>query len=174
LDDTSAERINIDRTVIKDNLAKLLKSQDFGDKLIEALKIMQPKKQTGLVISEQEVDGLLYDGFVDDTDKTKMRAVRAAGTGDIANLNVDFSDERLKKLLPLYKARNFPKNLDSEEQDKWEEFKKHRLLDGGESSRAARYFKRIEDLGADASENSKNRFLLEELNLYGQSILPAA
>jgi exodeoxyribonuclease-1 len=175
LDKNSAERIKIDLSVIKANLTKLKKADDFGDKLTEALRLSQPKKQTGLVVSEQDVDGLLYDGFVNDSDKTKMRVVRASKPEELDS-TVDFKDERLKLLLPLYKARNFPKNLSGEEQEKWEDFRKHRLLDGGEKSRAALFFRRLTELGADTSQDaarsSQNHFLLEELNLYGQSILP--
>jgi exodeoxyribonuclease-1 len=175
LDENSAERIKIDLSIIKANLAKLKKTADFDSKLIQALKLAQPKKQTGLAVNNQDVDGLLYDGFVNDSDKTKMRVVRAAAPDEITG-SVDFADERLKLLLPLYKARNFPKNMSGEEQEKWEEFRKHRLLDGGEKSWAAKYFKRVSELGAelnaDASKNSQNQYLLEELNLYGQAILP--
>jgi exodeoxyribonuclease-1 len=62
--------------------------------------------------------------------KPKMRVVRAANPGELSS-TVEFIDERLKLLLPLYKARNFPKSLSGEEQEKWEEFRRHRLLDGG-------------------------------------------
>ncbi len=177
LDGKSAERIKIDTDSIKTNLTKLKKAVDFGDKLIEALSIAKPKVQTGLMTNEQEVDGLLYDGFVNDSDKTKMRLVRAAEPKEL-DKSIEFKDERLKLLLPLYKARNFPKSLDGEEQENWEEFRKHHLMDGGEKSRAAIFFRRLSELAeqgpADPGKNSQNQFLLEELNLYGQSILPFA
>jgi exodeoxyribonuclease-1 len=175
LDYDSAARIKIDMDIVKSNAAKLKNAKGFSEKLVEALSISKPRTQTGLVINEQEVDGLLYDNFVNDGDKTKMRVVRAANPEDITKA-VEFADERLKLLLPLYKARNFPKFLSGEEQERWEEFRKHRLLDGGEKSRAAKFFRRLSELGAvpapGAYESSQNHFLLEELNLYGQAILP--
>jgi exodeoxyribonuclease-1 len=175
LDKESAKRIKIDMEKVKANLAKLKRTTGFSENLIEALSISKPKAQAGLLINEQEVDGMLYDGFVKDADKTKMRVVRAAKPEDLTGA-ADFEDERLKHLLPLYKARNFPKSLSGEEQEKWEEFRRHRLLDGAEKSRAARFFQRLSELGADTpqnvSESSQRQFLLEELNLYGQAILP--
>jgi exodeoxyribonuclease-1 len=174
LDKSSAQRIKIDSNVIKTNFAKLKKAEGFEDKLIKALSIAKPKNQTGLIVNEQDVDGLLYDGFVSGADKTKMSVVRAASPEEITS-SVDFTDERLKLLLPLYKARNFPKALSGEEQEQWEEFRKHRLMDGAEKSRAAKFFQRLVELGAeipgDSSRSSENQFLLEELNLYGQAIL---
>jgi exodeoxyribonuclease-1 len=180
LDEEAAKRIKIDMNQIKENVAKLQKAKDFGKKLTEALEATQPKSQTAMMVSEQDVDGMLYDGFVSDIDKTKMRVVRAADAGGLANLRVDFADERLKVLLPLYKARNFPKSLSGEEQEHWEEFRKSRLLDGGEKSRAARYFKRLSELGlsiekgadAEGESSGQNQYLLEELNLYAQAIIP--
>jgi exodeoxyribonuclease-1 len=177
LDKKSAERIKIDAEVIKANLTKLKQAPAFSEKLVEALSISKPKTQPGLITNEQDVDGLLYEGFVNDSDKTKMRVVRSAKPEEILS-SVEFKDERLKLLLPLYKARNYPKNLSGEEQEKWEEFRKHRLLDGGEKSRTVLFFRRLSELAAqnpeDSSKNSQNHFLLEELNLYVQSILPFA
>jgi exodeoxyribonuclease-1 len=175
LDDKAAARIKIDRDKIKENLVKLQKAKDFNEKLQKALENSQRKSQATLMVGEQDVDAALYDGFVKDADKAKMRVVRAASAGELSEA-VEFEDGRLKVMLPLYKARNFPKSLSSSEQEHWEEFRKHRLLDGGEKSRAAKFFARLSELGAstspNASKNSQNQFLLEELNLYAQAILP--
>jgi exodeoxyribonuclease-1 len=175
LDKQSAERIKIDMEIIKSNLAKLQKAKGFSEKLVEALSISSPKSQAILVVNEQEVDGQLYDNFVNGEDKPKMRVVRAAKPEELSNA-VDFSDERLKLLLPLYKARNFPKSLNEEEQEQWEEFRKLRLLGGGDKSLASKFFHRISELGAQTSvsdvNTSQRQYILEELNLYGQAILP--
>jgi exodeoxyribonuclease-1 len=175
LDKDSAERIKIDLNIAEANVAKLKNNNKFREKLVEALSISKPKIQAGPMTNEQEVDGLLYDGFVNDDDKTKMRVVRAAKPDEL-DKSLDFKDDRLGLLLPLYKARNFPKSLSGEEQERWEEFRKHRLMDGGEKSRAAKFFRRLAELSAEnspgAGDSSQRHFLLEELNLYGQSVLP--
>jgi exodeoxyribonuclease-1 len=170
--DDAKERLRIDMAVIKENLSKLQKAKGFSARLLEALDATQQKSQSTLVVNEQEVDAMLYDGFISDADKTKTRVVRVAKANELSDLNLEFADERLKVLLPLYKARNFPKFLSGEEQEKWEEFRKHRLMDGGEKSWAARYFKRLNELSKSATVDSQNEYLLEELNLYGQSIMP--
>jgi exodeoxyribonuclease-1 len=173
LDAKSAVRLKIDSKNIDANLAKLQKAQDFGDRLIAALEINQPKRQTEAMVDQQKVDEQLYDGFVNDNDKTKMRVVRAADANGLADLQLDFADERLKLLLPLYKARNYPKSLNPDEQQLWEEFRKHKLLDGGDTSRAANFFKRLGELEKQTGLAAEQRYLLEELNLYGQSLVPA-
>lgn len=172
LDKDSLQRLKLDKKAVADNLKKLRSAEDFADKLAAAVDMMQPTRPARLIADETEVDSLLYDGFVNDADKTKMSVVRAADENKLADLHLDFADERLKLLLPLYKARNFPKSLNAEEMEWWEKFKARKLLDGGQASRAARYFKRIEELMGARGTTAEQRYLLEELNLYGQSAIP--
>ena len=174
LDDASAARLQLDREVIDRNLKKLQTAKNFGKNLAAASETIYPKRQPELVIDEQQVDGQLYDGFVNGVDKTKMSVVRAAGPEQLPDLRVDFTDDRLNLLLPLYKARNFPQSLSPDEQAWWEKFKTKRLLDGGDASRAAKYFKRIEELSKQSRLNKEQKYLLEELKLYAKLILPLA
>jgi len=171
LDAKSAARLKINSSKIDKHLAKLRLCEDFGDKLVAALEIMQPKPQTQMIADSQKVDEQLYDSFVNDSDKTKMSVIRAATADNIADLQLDFADDRLKLLFPLYKARNFPKSLNPAEQEAWEKFRAQRLLAGNESSRAAGYFRRISELGKTKLSDS-DKYLLEELTLYGQSVIP--
>jgi exodeoxyribonuclease-1 len=172
LDKPSEGRIKVDMPLIQSNLKKLIKDQDFEDKLLAAFDIMQTKKQVGLVVNEQKVDELLYDGFVSDSDRTKMRAVRAADIEKLNDLQIDFEDGRLKALLMLYKARNYPKILSKSEKSAWDNFRQRKLLDGGGRSLAARYYRRLEQLKGQAGLPKEDKYLIEELNLYGQSVLP--
>lgn len=166
------ERLRLDMTAVRQHAQKLAALPDLYTKLIEALKIMDRQYQTGLVADEQAVDAQLYDGFISDQDKTVMSVVRAAEADEITGLDVTFKDERLNKLLPLYKARNFPQQLTDEERAAWEAFRSQRLLAGGQSSLAARFFKRLGELAEAPGLSGEKRYLLEELQLYGESILP--
>jgi len=172
LDDDSAKRLKLDKDVIAKNLAKLHSSKDFGPNLQTALEIVIPARQPELVIDEQQVDSQLYDGFVNDADRIKMSVVRAAEPSELSNLQKGFSDDRLKTLLPLYKARNFPASLSAKEKSWWQSFKTKQLLSGDEASLAARYFKRLEELSQQKRLSKEQKYLLDELKLYGESILP--
>lgn len=172
LDQGSESRLQLDRQVIDKNLKKLRSAESFAKNLVAAVEIIYPKRQPQLVIDEQLVDTQLYDSFVNGADKVKMSVVRAAGPEQLWDLEIDFTDDRLKLLLPLYKARNFPQSLSGDELKWWEEFKTKRLLSGGEASLAARYFNRIEELKKQPRLSKEQKYLLEELDLYGQSILP--
>jgi len=163
------ERLKLHKEIVKNHLEKLKQADGFGAKALEALDIMWPKHPTELVTDPQKVDGRLYDGFVNDQDKTKMSAVRAAEPNELSDSVVDFKDKRLKTLLPLYKARNYPKLLSGQERQAWDEFKSQKL-----GSMAEIFFKRLEELAKTPGIDGEKQYLLEELNLYAQSVLPEA
>lgn len=172
LDAKTATRLKLDSASIDKNIAKLHKAEDFTDKTLAALEIVEPPRQPQLIANEQTVDAQLYGSFVGGSDKTKMSVVRAADKQGLANLRLDFADERLKLLLPLYKARNFPSSLTADEQILWKEFKNRRLLDGGTNSILSRYFFKLGELSKEPNLKLAQKQLLKELNLYGQSIAP--
>jgi exodeoxyribonuclease-1 len=146
---------------------------DFAEKVAAAVERMdqtRAKEQSGLVDDQLTVDGRLYDGFISDADKSVARAVRAASPDELSGLAQDFRDQRLQNLLPLYKARNYPQALTSEEQAAWEAFCQQKLMSGGKDSRFAGYFQRLQELAA-SNPSGERQYLLEELQLYGESIM---
>lgn len=172
LDEASQKRIKIDLKVVQQNLAKLKRAEGLVDKLLLALDIMDKEQQTRFVDVAPNVDGQLYDGFLGDEDKKVARAIRAAEPDQLDEWAEKLHDPRLKELLPLYKARNYPAKLTTEERQTWEAFCKKRLMDGGQSSRLAKFFNRLGELAADPKIAGEKQYLLEELQLYGQSIMP--
>ncbi len=171
LDDKTKKRLKIDDKKIKDHL-KILISSDLGDKVLEAVRLNEKDKQTNFIVDIADVDAQLYEGFFNDADKKKISTVRAADETKLADLNPDFNDSRLKKLLVLYKARQFPKSLNETEQKEWDLYRTTRLMSGDSGSRIEKYVARINELSSEPSLKDKNRYLLEELLLYGQSIIP--
>jgi exodeoxyribonuclease-1 len=174
LDEASKERLKLAPATYSKNFKKLQKvQQELTKNVIEALKVMDKKFQAKLLEDEAEVDARLYEGFFENQDKTKMSVVRAAAADELTTMDAGFKDSRLSALFPLYKARNFPKALNDEERATWEQFRERKLLGGGNESRAAKYFNRLAELGQQTGMSSEKQYLLEELQLYGQSILPA-
>ncbi len=172
LDKDSQERLQLDLAVIEANRKKLAAIKDFPAHVLEALSLIEKERQSSWISSEQEVDGQLYDGFIDSRDKTVVRAVRAAKPQEVMDFSDKLADKRLQALLPLYKARNFPKSLSDEERAAWEKYRTQRLVGGKQQSRLARYFARLQELAAQPNLTAHQQYLLEELQLYGQSIMP--
>lgn len=166
------ERLQLDMAVIKEHQATLTGMKDLRERLLEALKLMDKKRQATFLTDVKDVDNQLYDGFFGDQDRIAMGVVRAADKDEIAGIDMKFKDDRLNALLPLYKARNFPMQLTAEERTIWEKFRYDKLMGGGQHSALSRYFMRLSDLIKKADLTSNQHYLLEELQLYGESILP--
>jgi exodeoxyribonuclease-1 len=150
---------------------KLKQAPEFVDNLSRALELLDKQQQTEWLSAEISVDGQLYDGFIDKQDQTAMRAIRAASPEEISSFSEQLRDPRHKALLPLYKARNFPASLSEEERAIWDNFCAQRLLEGGDRSRLAQYMLRTQELLGTVTTDVQ-RYLLEELRLYGESLLP--
>jgi len=161
LDEPSRGRLQLNMDEVEANFKKLSGAKGFGAKLIEAWRKLYPEAKPTAKINELTVDSQLYDGFIADADRIKMRAVRAAQPEELTEFISDFNDERLKVLLPLYKARNYPRSLSAEEQAAWENFCTRKLSLGGEQSRANKIFNRLAQLKAEPSLNNQQRYLLE-------------
>jgi exodeoxyribonuclease-1 len=147
---------------------------DLEQRLCRAWDIVEGKREQKVAVNmAQDVDSCIYDGFFDSQDKRLMSVVRAARPEELGEgMNLAFGDQRLTALFPLYKARNYPAALTGEERAAWERFRQQRLMDGGQHSRMAKFFTRLQDIAATGTLTSDEQYLLEELQLYAQSILP--
>lgn len=174
-DEASQKRLALNTGAVAKHLDSLKKHHSELTKKV--LKVVarydeeQASAQTTLVDNELTVDEQLYDGFISDTDKSAMRAIRAAAPNKLSSMVGTLHDNRLKNLLPLYKARNYSKNLSQEEQTAWNQFCAKKLLSSGNNSQLAKYFSRLQEL-TDQKPNGQQKYLLEELKFYGESIVP--
>ena len=169
LDTKSKKRLSIDVQKSEKHLKLLQSNNEFTSNLLKALKLMDKQRQETWLEDESTVDTKLYDGFFGENDKTKMSTVRAASVEELKNFPAEFNDKRLQALLPLYKARNYPISLTNEERNFWENFKTQQLTSGKKPLLQA-YFDRIEEL-KDQKISKEKQFLLEELQLYGESLI---
>ncbi len=173
LDLKSQKRLKIDLKEVDKNKQKLRKLKDWPKQLLEALEILDKKQQERFFSDKQDIDNQLYDKFFDSQDKRAMSLVRGAEPEELSQLESSIKDKRLQTLLPLYKARNYPKLLSPQERSTWDKYLWQRLSAGGQDSRIAKYFKTIEDIKTQTKLSGEQEFILEELQLYGESILPA-
>lgn len=174
LDQESHDRLSLDNAEYVKNYQTLLKLRDtLKDKVVKAIELLDQKQQVRLLEDEIEVDARLYEGFFSENDRTKMSLIRATQPSELSELDLKFHDGRLEMLLPLYKARNFPKILSDEDRTMWEQYRERRLMSGGTSSRMARFFVRLGELADKQNLTPKEQYLLEEMRLYAESILPS-
>ncbi len=151
------QKIKLDKATVENNLRILRKHPDFAERMRERYE-SKPEYPPAV-----DSESALYDGFLGQPDRTKCLAVRRAGLNDLADFHPDFQDPRLPDLLLHYKARNFEKALSESERAKWEKYRLERI-----KSRQNSYIKAIQDLALEG----KDPYLLEELQLWYQSLLP--
>jgi exodeoxyribonuclease-1 len=118
-----------------------------------------------------DVDEDLYGGFVGNSDRRQLTALRAMTPQQLASAHPGFEDGRLEELLFRYRARNFPETLSETEQERWEEHRSARLFDGEGG------FRTVDILFADIdtlSENADARGeeILGGLYDYAEMIVP--
>ncbi len=169
-DSDSRKRIKLDLKIVEENLKKLKNNYEFIDKLKEALDIIEKAQQTKLNLDES-VDDQIYDGFWSDTDQRDLTMIRKTDPSELENKTSQLKNKRIRQMVPLYLARNFSAILSNEAREKWEEHRKKVFYDRGDNSRFARFSKRMQEL-SKAGLSSEQEYLLTELQLYAESILP--
>ena len=148
------EKIGLSKSQVEQNLQILLKHPDFVERMREA----NEKRLEFPPASEPEQ--ALYDGFLSDTDRVRVAAVRNADAAHLADFHPDFADPRLPELLLHYKGRHFPTALDETEAEQWEKYRTGRI-----QTQAPKYMEEL------AKVADKDDFIAEELKLYLESLL---
>lgn len=146
------KKITMSRDILKHNLESLKRHPEFVG------QVQDNFAKTPEYPPAMEPEQALYDGFLSDIDKIKVEAVRNADREDLADFHPDFHDERLPELLLHYKGRNFPETLNETEMEKWEKYRKERIMREYPGFVA----------GLDSVQDD---FVKEELKLYLESLV---
>lgn len=171
LDDASKQRISIDLSLINKHLHILKANHSFSLNVASALGILD-EQQEQLYLVNTDVDTQLYESFWSQHEKQQLHAIRTHAPATLAELLPTLHNKRMQRLLPLYKARNYKEFLTPEEYDAYETYRTEKLLYGGESSAYAKFAAQLQQINTQSSD-SRTQYLLTELQLYAESILPA-
>lgn len=172
LDDESKKRLAIDMREVAKNHQILINNPQFTQEVLKALEILNQQQQLAWQADPKLVDAQLYDGFFDNADKQIMAKIRDLYKSSISETSYKFNDVRLQALLPLYKARNLPNLLTTQDRKIWEEYRISKFYSGGEQSRVNKYFNQLQELAEEPKQTANNKSIIEDLRLYGESILP--
>ena len=157
LDEAAQKRLEIDLKTIQKHVTILASHPTFGEALRTAYEMREPYQ------SASDVEGQLYNGFGNNQDKPRAEAVRNASPEELADFHPQFVDERLTQLLLRYKARSYPQSLSDEERTTWETYRTQKL-----QSTLPRYIETLTKM----SKGPFDTFILEELQLWAESIVP--
>lgn len=158
-DPAAQERINIDLSMVNRHLQILKDHPDFGKRVAAALEREFER--------EDDPECQLYDGFMPDSDKRKMTSLRQMRATELRGYDPGFSDKRLQHMLVRYKARNFPASLTDAERVEWEAYRTARL-----KKDLPVFIASLQKAAAERTD-SDAQYILEELRLYAESIVPA-
>ena len=143
-------KIGLTKEQVEENLQILMEHPEFAER-------MRSEYEKRLEFPPAiEPEAALYDGFLNDSDRVKVAAVRNAEARNLADFHPEFIDERLPELLLHYKGRNYPECLSESEAEVYEEYRRQRL-----ERQAPRFLEELDIIQDD--------FLKEELMLYLQS-----
>lgn len=155
------ERIGLDAATIEKHRNILLSIPAFAEN-IRSIYEGRPEFPKA-----SDPEARLYDGFVSDTDKLRINKVRYANANELADMHPEFIDERLNDLLLHYKARNFPTSLAEDEVMQWEEWRANRI-----KKQLPQFVTRLQELAVTYANDDSKQYILQELQLWAESIVP--
>jgi exodeoxyribonuclease-1 len=145
----------------------------FARELIKAVRILDEEQSIRHKSKESSVDARMYEGFYTSNDNDLLNQLHQNETADkVRSIRPIFKDQRLKQLSSPYLARNYPQQLTIEEREGWDSYVNRRLFSGEDNSQLALYFQALQQLAGERLD-SKSQVLLEELKLYGESLIPS-
>lgn len=159
------EKIGLDKKTVEKNLKNLLAHPEIAEQVRTSAEQEyapeEPTDENEILYHKLSAENKLYDAFLPDQDRIRCEAVRNADANQLADFHPNFIDERLPELLLHYKARNFYSTLTENEQAKWEEYRRARLIHQSKNF--------LEDLGKQIDDGMDD-FLVEELKLWYESV----
>jgi len=160
--------LELDGDVLRANLAKLRNAPDLPARIAQAFD----HQFDGIDLTDPD-EQLYAGGFISNTDREKLNWLISEPVETLGEHEVRFEDERLPEMLFRYRARNYPATLDGEEMERWEQFRSQRLMSPKKGWRSLEaYGLELQKLAADPELSERNRQILEDLHLYGESIIP--
>ncbi len=176
LDKQTPIRLGLEMDKINKHLAILQAKpgKHFAQELLKALDILDSEQRQDQQKRRLSPDMQLYQSFYSDKDRSLIKEMHLQESAEqVRRFRERFTDPRLKSLCSLYIARNFKSQLNDTERKGWEEYLNKRLFFGNENSRLSMYFQRIDQL-SESHPNTHDQVLLEDLKLYGESLLPSS
>lgn len=163
-----AERWGVDLALVQTHAERAAALPDMSAIWSE---VFAREQRQETVVPEQD----LYGGFVGPADRRRLDQLRALDPSDPGWRQTGFDDERLSDITFLYRACNFSASLTEEEQQRWQDIRVKRLMEGAAGSRTLeQLFERIDVLAEQACEagNDRAQEILSALYDYAESIAP--
>ena len=159
--------LELDGERLRHNLSLLRGDTDLPGRIAQAFDQAHEGDLT-------DPDEQLYaGGFISKKDRETLNSLLKQPLDTLGEQEPPFEDERLAELVFRFRARNYPETLTGEEQEQWEAFRSQRLMKPKKGWRSLEaYAQELQRLAADPELTPEKRQILEELHLFGESIIP--
>lgn len=118
------ERLHFDLAAVWRRVRQLLDQRATWQPKVQALYA----EASGWAAQELEAEARLYDGFIAAEERQLCDQVHQCPAEQLGSRAWPFRDERHPELFFRYRARNFPELLTAEEETRWRQFCRQRLL----------------------------------------------
>ncbi|MCK0107335.1 exodeoxyribonuclease I [Marinobacter sp. S0848L] len=160
--------LELDGDVLRANLAKLRNAPDLPARIAQAFD----RSFDGSDLTDPD-EQIYAGGFISNADRERLKDLIAQPVETLGEQEVRFDDERLNEMLFRYRARNYPNTLSGEEMERWEAFRTERLMNPKKGWRSLEaYGLELQQLASDPELTPRNQQILEDLHLYGESLIP--
>ncbi len=167
MSEESAARWKIDVDVAHQHLATIQASPQFIKNSQAIFKDRNFEPVT-------DPDFMLYGGgFFSNDDRARMELVHETEPDQLGLLDLPFDDDRLSEMLFRFRARNYPETFNQSEKERWDEFRRQRLLasNGGSGFTFDDFNQAIADARQKEDLAKESIGMLDELDQYSQSII---
>jgi exodeoxyribonuclease-1 len=162
IDEAATARLDLNMAEINHNLELLNQhKQAFSQKLKQVVADMDQKRQVDQLSLKLEPDQSLYSGFINEADARLLPLLRSTAPAKLDEFRLKLNDSRLKNLLVLYKARNYPESLNDQEKQAWLKYRKTKL----NQPVLEQYKEQLSQLYQQTTSKTK-RVLLDQLASY--------
>lgn len=166
VDSDCAARLNLDVSRCIGHW-RALQNLDIAEKLQQVFSESSFAART-------DPERMLYDGFLSNSDKPLLRAVREASAEDLRDpQNFPFRDKRMAELLFRYRARFYADTLNAEEQQRWRAFCVARITqeEAGGALTLTQLQQRLAYLREERSSDEAALSVLASLERYANELL---
>jgi len=164
LRDVDLQRIDLDPGQCEHHRQLLLRQPDGLADKIRAVFSQPPEPLP------KDPDQALYDGLLKAADQRLLPQLRAAEPQRFRELSANLRDPRLVELAFRYQARNFPATLDAEQQARWGEHRRSRLLTATDDQTPLdRYRTLVDELKLETTDPDQRR-ILQQLAQWGENL----
>ena len=123
--------------------------------------------------AKTDVDCMLYSGgFWSGMDKKAMAQIHQTPKEKLAGHKAQFQDPRGDEMYFRFRARNYPEFMEDDDHERWAQHCKDSLLGNGPGLNFEQFSLALQQAAQEYQHDQDKMFILQELQLYAESIYP--